>query len=91
MMSFDIGFEKEGHPHPELNLSWEVNNGSPLTTSTYNPFSLKSLYFPLNGISVALFCVTSYSVGSNFLIFSFIFNFSKDSSISGSLLKSTWQ
>ena len=39
-----IDFVKEGHPVPESNLSFELNNGSPEITSTYIPSFLLFQY-----------------------------------------------
>jgi len=51
------GLVKLGQPVPELNLSNELNNGSPETISTYIPSLFVIIIFILKGGSVPFFCV----------------------------------
>ena len=55
-----MGFEKAGQPQPLSNLSVEENSGSPVTMSTYMPFSNLSQNSFAKGASVPLSCVTLY-------------------------------
>src|ERR1035437_4017334 len=55
MYLVSIGLEKLGQPQPESNLSEELNNGSPETTSTYIPTLWLSQYSFWKGFSVAFF------------------------------------
>ena len=64
---------KDGQPHPASYLSFDENKASPLTMSTYMPFSLKSLYLDVKALSVLFFWVILYcsSVSFSFKSFSF--------------------
>ena len=66
------GRVKEGQPVPDLNLSFELNNGSPETISTYIPACLLSQYLFLKGGSVPFFWVTLYCNLLSFLMDSFL-------------------
>ena len=63
----------ESNPQLDLNLLSDLNRGDSHCLQAYVPFSKWLSYIPVNGASVPLFRITSFSSNVSFLNFTFIF------------------